>query len=199
MTVKQRLLQWIYPVLVAYKRTISANTGIIDNTTRTFPVKSFYDLSAELNNGQKLAFSTLKGKKVLIVNTASDCGYTAQYEELKQLQQRFKDQLVVIAFPSNDFKGQEKGSDEEIAEFCRINFGINFPIVKKTVVSKQPNQNDVYQWLTNKELNGWNKRPPEWNFAKYLLDEKGSLIYYFPPAISPTGKEITESINRSYQ
>jgi glutathione peroxidase len=188
----------VYPLLVAYKKVTAGKTGIIHNNNGIAPKQSFYDLSVELNSGQSLDFSTLKGRKVLIVNTASDCGYTPQYDELRQLQEQFKHQLAVIAFPSNDFKEQEKGSDEEISNFCRINYNITFPIAKKSVVRKRPNQHVVYQWLTNQESNGWNSKPPEWNFTKYLIDEKGVLRYYFHPAISPLGRTMIDSINRSY-
>jgi len=105
------------------------------------PPESFYELETSLNNGTQLKFSELKGKKVLLVNTASNCGYTNQYEALQQLHEQFREKLVVIGFPANDFKEQEKGSDDEIATFCQVNFGVTFPLAKKsTVIGDQKNE-----------------------------------------------------------
>jgi len=131
---------------------------------------------------------------VLIVNTASNCGYTNQYQELQKLYDQYKEKLIVLAFPSNDFKEQEKGNDEEIAAFCQVNFGVSFPLAKKTVVVKAPDQNKVYEWLTRKELNGWNDQQPTWNFSKYLIDEKGQLSHYFDPAVSPLSEDVVQAI-----
>lgn len=157
-------------------------------------VASFYDLGVLLNDGTSLAFNTLKGKKVLLVNTASDCGYTNQYSELQALYERRKDKLIVIGFPANDFKEQEKGSDAEIAQFCKVNFGVSFPLAKKSTVIKSGGQNKVFEWLTHKELNGWNDQQPSWNFAKYLVNEEGMLSHYFDPAVSPLSPELTNEI-----
>ena len=159
------------------------------------PSAPFYNLSALLNNGSELPFDRLKGKKVLIVNTASNCGYTNQYTELQELYENQKEKLLVLAFPSNDFKEQEKGTDEEIAQFCQLNFGVTFPLAKKSVVIKGEGQNKVFEWLTHKELNGWNEQPPSWNFSKYLVDEQGILTHYFDPAVSPCDAEILKAIN----
>ena len=122
----------------------------------------------------------------MIVNTASECGYTAQYAELQQLYTKYADQLTIIGFPSNDFKEQEKGTDDEIAAFCKVNFGVTFPLAKKSSVLKGLGQNEVFQWLTMKEMNGWNEQQPTWNFSKYLIDEKGRLTHYFDPSVVPT-------------
>lgn len=154
----------------------------------------FYSLTATLNNGNKLSFDKLKNKKVLIVNTASNCGYTNQYSELQELYERNKESLIIIGFPSNDFKEQEKGSDEEIATFCQINFGVSFPLAKKSVVIKKTQQNEVFEWLTHKELNGWNEQQPSWNFSKYLISQSGALTHYFDPAVSPLSVDVTKAI-----
>ncbi|HXL59000.1 MAG TPA: glutathione peroxidase, partial [Chitinophagaceae bacterium] len=135
-----------------------------------------------------------KGKKVLLVNTASDCGYTGQYEELEKLYQQYKQRLIVIGFPANDFKEQEKGSDEEIAQFCTINYRITFPLMKKSIVIKSPGQNEVFQWLTDKNKNGWNDQQPVWNFSKYLVNEEGILSWYFDPSISPMSNSAINAI-----
>jgi len=153
-------------------------------------VKSIFELNYTDNKGNPVSFEEYKGKKILLVNTASDCGYTAQYDELQELYNTKKEELVVIAFPSNDFKQQEKGNDTEIEEFCRKNYGITFPLARKSVVRKKENQDTVFQWLTNPTLNGWNSQQPEWNFSKYLLNEHGTLVGYYGTAISPLDKQI---------
>ncbi|MGG9971080.1 glutathione peroxidase [Ferruginibacter sp. SUN002] len=160
------------------------------------PLQSFYDLNAVKNDRLLFGFSGLKNKKVLIVNTASNCAYTNQYSDLEKLYQLHKDKLVVLAFPANDFKEEEKGSDEEIAGFCKINFGISFPIMQKSVVVKKSNQHEVYQWLTNTEKNGWNKQRPTWNFAKYLINENGILTHYFEPSVSPLSEEVLNAVQQ---
>ena len=119
------------------------------------------------------------------MNTASDCGYTAQYDDLQKMYMENKDKLIILGFPSNDFGNQEKGNDEEIAQFCKINFGITFPLMKKTVVKKTSAQNSVFRWLTDKKENGWNDHQPDWNFSKYFVNEEGILTHYFGPSISP--------------
>ena len=194
MTLKQQILKWAYPVLVTYKNLIGANKKLVQNRMVT-PKLPFHSLSASLNDGSELSFETLKNKKVLIVNTASNCGYTRQYEELQKLYNDHSENLVVIAFPANDFKEQEKASDEEIARFCQVNFGVSFPIARKSTVIKTMQQNKVFEWLTHRELNGWNDRQPSWNFSKYLVNERGSLTHYFDPAVSPLSIEVQQAIN----
>lgn len=155
----------------------------------------FYDLEGILNNGDSLKFSSLRGKKVMIVNTASDCGFTGQYAELEQLYTKNSEKLVILAFPANDFKEQEKGSDAEIAEFCRANFGISFPLFKKTRVVKGEGQHPVYSWLSDPAKNGWNSKEPVWNFSKYIVNEEGNLTHFFGPSVSPLDPEMTEALN----
>ena len=159
-------------------------------------MQSFYNLIVQLNNGKELKLDSARGKKVMLVNTASNCGYTAQYDELQQLHDQFREKLLIVGFPANDFGEQEKGSNEEIAEFCRVNFGVTFPLAKKSTVIKSDEQNDVFNWLTNKERNGWNTQPPTWNFSKYLIDENGTLTHYFDPAVSTTSEEVVNAIRR---
>lgn len=155
----------------------------------------FHELSVILNNGTLLPFENLKGRKALIVNTASNCGYTSQYSDLQELYEKKKEKLIILAFPSNDFKEQEKGTDEEIAQFCQLNFGVSFPIAKKSIVISNPGQDKVFQWLTCKEQNGWNDQQPTWNFSKYLINEKGRLTHYFGPAVSPMDPEVIKAID----
>ena len=146
-------------------------------------------------NGEKFSFEKLKGKKVLLVNTASDCGFTNQYADLQKLYQHSKEDLEIIAFPANDFKEQEKGNNEEIEKFCVNNYFIRFKLAKKTSVIKTDLQNPVFQWLSRKENNGWNDRQPRWNFTKYLVNEEGMLTHYFEPSVSPVSEEVIVAIH----
>jgi glutathione peroxidase len=195
MTARQMVLKAVYPVLMGWNKLTGKKTVALEHDPSKHSSKSFYDLSATLNNGQVLSFSSLKGKKVLLVNTASDCGYTNQYEALQQLYETEKSNLVIIGFPANDFKEQEKGNDEEIAQFCKINFGVSFPLAKKSTVIKGADQNAVFNWLTDKNKNGWNDKAPSWNFSKYLVNEEGELTNYFDPAISPMSEEVTKAVH----
>ena len=156
MTVRQKVLKAIYPVFTGVSRLLGKNSRVITNNTSAQPLESIYNLSIRLNDGSQLFLNDLRGKKILFVNTASDCGYTGQYVELQKLYQQHKQTLVVIGFPANDFKQQEQHSDREIENFCTYNYGVSFPLAAKSVVVKGPNQNDVYQWLTDKNKNGWN-------------------------------------------
>ena len=170
------------------------NTTELSNSKKIPPV-SFYTLKGVLNNGDTLDFASLQGKKVLLVNTASDCGYTEQYADLQKLYVQHSDKLMVIGFPANDFKQQEKGTDEEIAQFCKANFGISFPLMQKSTVIRSPEQNPVFAWLTDSSRNGWNNKAPSWNFAKYIVNEKGILTNYFGSSISPLSKDVQAAIN----
>jgi len=187
-------LKWVYPVFVNYKNASGKNKKLFGGEN-IVPKIPFYNLSTTLNNGQELSFENFKNKMVLIVNTASNCGYTNQYQELQNLYEHNNENVIVLAFPSNDFKEQERGNDDEIAAFCQLNFGVSFPLVKKTVVLKGPNQNKVYEWLTHKELNGWNDQQPTWNFSKYLINARGQLSHYFDPAVSPLSEDVIRAIN----
>jgi glutathione peroxidase len=195
MTYRQKVLKAVYPVWMWFTRLTGKNNARIAGRELSPPV-SFYTLKSTLNNGQLLDFNELKGKKILLVNTASDCGYTEQYADLQKLYEQYKDKLLVIGFPANDFKEQEKGTDEEIARFCQLNFGVNFPLMKKSVVVKNAAQHDVFRWLTDSSQNGWNNKAPSWNFSKYLVNEKGLLVNYFDPSVSPMGNDIREAIEK---
>jgi glutathione peroxidase len=195
MTGRQKLLKSIYPAWMWWAKLKGKNTTELSN--RKEPTVSFYSLKGTLNNNTEFDFASLKGKKVLLVNTASDCGYTNQYDDLQKLYEEYKDNLMIIGFPANDFKEQEKGSDEEIAQFCKLNFGVTFPLMKKTTVIKSPQQNNIFQWLTDSTKNGWNNKPPTWNFTKYLVNEEGVLINYFGSSISPMSKDVIDAINKN--
>lgn len=192
MTFRQKLLKAVYPVFMLVQKKSAHKL----QNTQSVPGVPFYTLQSEANNGTTFSFEQLKGKKVLLVNTASDCGYTGQYEELQQLHQRYQNRLVILGFPANDFKEQEKGSDAEIAEFCKINYGVTFPLMKKSSVVKGAAQNPVFRWLTDAAQNGWNNQAPKWNFSKYLVNEEGILTNYFDPGVSPMSKEVTDAIEQ---
>jgi glutathione peroxidase len=198
-TMRRKVLGAAYPLLVKAGKWFGIKAGKETNINNVTSPVSFYTLKATANNGADIDFQNLKGKKVLIVNTASDCGYTFQYSELKMLDERYKENLQIIAFPANDFKEQEKDSDEEIAVFCSLTFGIKFLIAKKSSVIKGQNQNPVFEWLTHKEKNGWNDKQPEWNFSKYLINENGVLTHYFGPGISPVDEEVIQAIGLNRQ
>jgi glutathione peroxidase len=195
MTLRQKVLKAIYPAWMWYAKLRGKNVTELANAQKQPPV-SFYSLKATLNNGDTLDFAGLKGKKVMLVNTASDCGYTNQYNDLQKLSEEYKNKLFVIGFPANDFKAQEKGSDEEIAKFCKGNFGITFPIMKKSVVIKGAEQNEIFKWLSDSTKNGWNNKPPSWNFAKYIVDENGILTNYFGSSISPLSNDVISAIKK---
>lgn len=193
MTYRQKILKAVYPALMWWTKITGKNTKELSGDKQ--PPVSFYSLKAQLNNGDTLDFNELKGKKVMLVNTASDCGYTNQYSDLQKLADEYKDKLIVLGFPANDFKEQEKGTDAEIASFCQKNYGVTFPLMKKSSVIKSNEQNPVYQWLTDSSKNGWNTKPPGWNFAKYIVNEKGVLTKYFGSSISPLDSDVLKAIN----
>lgn len=192
---RQKALHALYPVLMKLTRWMGKNVQVLQRPQKAQkPPQPVYDFSVTLNNGTPLPLSTLQGKKVLLVNTASNCGYTAQYAELQQLQKKHEKELVIIGFPANDFKEQEKGADEEIAQFCQVNFGVTFPLAKKSSVVPGRQQHPLYRWLTQPQQNGWNSQPPSWNFSKYLLNEQGVLTHYFDPSVSPLGNEVAAAL-----
>ena len=150
---------------------------------------SIYDIPLHTSNGEPFSLSDLKGKKILIVNVASKCGYTSQYKDLQILYETHSDKIEIIAFPCNDFGGQEPGSNAQISEFCSVNYGVKFPIMNKVSI-KKGKVHPIYEWLTDPNLNGWNSTSPSWNFGKYLLDEKGDLLKYYSSSVSPTSDKI---------
>lgn len=194
MTFKQLILKKLYPLIMRLSKSSGGKGSVLNNQRGTRPTVPFYQLKSTQNDGKPLDFSQFKNKKVLLVNTASNCGYTGQYEELQQLHEQLPDKLVIVGFPANDFKEQEKSDDSEIARFCQLNYGVSFPLAKKSSVVKSKEQNPVYQWLTHAEKNGWNSRQPDWNFSKYLVDENGVLTHYFGPAVSPLSKEVVSAL-----
>lgn len=192
-TFKQKILRFLYPLIRKASKS-GKNGTVISNENNAKSIVSFYQQKAILNNGNPIDFSVYSGKKVLIVNTASNCGYTGQYAELQKLHEKLGDKLAIIAFPANDFAEQEKSSDNEISQFCQINYGVTFPIAKKGVVVKSKEQQPIFKWLTDSRANGWNSHQPDWNFSKYVIDEKGNLTNYFGPSISPLDSEFLKAV-----
>lgn len=194
MTIRQKILRSFYPLLMLVARRAGKNATVTENRNTT-PVTSIHDLPAKKANGENFNMCSGKGKKMLIVNTASDCGYTQQYAELEELYKQYQQQLTILAFPSNEFRQQEKGSEEEILSFCRVNYGVTFPVMEKALVLPSPDQHPVYQWLTDPGKNGWNAWAPEWNFSKYLIDENGKLVGYYGSSVSPLSPGFIKAVN----
>lgn len=177
MSLKYRIIKW--GAYFRGQQQIDAPAGLNKKPEFVLP-----DLTVRKTNGQEIQLGTLRGKKILLVNVASQCGFTPQYPELEKLYQDKKEELMIIGFPSNDFGKQEPGSNKEIQSFCEINYGVSFPISEKVEV-KSDHKCELYQWLTNPNKNGWNSKEPAWNFCKYLIDENGFLIAYYPSHVVP--------------
>lgn len=156
--------------------------------------QNIYDFTVKDIDGNDFPMSQLSGKKVMIVNVASECGLTPQYEQLVEVYEKYKDHnFVIIGFPANNFMKQEPGSNEEIKEFCTANFGVAFPMMAKISV-KGDDISPIYNWLTDKDLNGYKNSSVKWNFQKYLINEKGELVDYYNPMTKPNDKDIIEWI-----
>ena len=182
-------LKYLFLKLVSPKKVFAKPK----NSSVPSGAKSFYDFTMKSIEGEDISFSVYKEKKVLIINTASECGFTPQFDELEALHEKYKDKIVLLGFPANNFGGQEQGSNEEIATFCRRNFGVTFQLFQKSEVVGN-NQNPLYQWLTHKEQNGWNDKAPGWNFCKYLINEKGELVKFYSSAVNPMSDEIVKEL-----
>lgn len=166
-------------------------------TTFAMPLsaQSFYDFTVKDIDGKEFSFEQLKGKKVMVVNLASKCGLTPQYEGLQELYERYGgDNFVIIGFPANDFLNQEPGTNSEVKSFCKTNYGVSFPLMSKISV-KGKNMHPVYQWLTQKKHNNYKDSRVKWNFQKYLIDENGKLIAVFSPRTKPMSEEITKELD----
>jgi glutathione peroxidase len=151
--------------------------------------QSIHSFKVTSIDGKTINMASFKGKKILVVNTASKCGYTPQYEALEKVYETYKDKLVIIGFPCNQFGGQEPGSNDEIVAFCKKNYGVTFPLADKVDV-KGDNTAAIYQWLTQKAKNGVLDATISWNFNKFLLDENGKMIAYFPSNVKPDSEAI---------
>lgn len=162
---------------------------ILMTAITTINAQSIHGFTVKGIDGKDIKMSSFKGKKILVVNTASKCGYTPQYEALEKVYEQYKDKLVIIGFPCNQFGGQEPGSNEEIVAFCKKNYGVTFPLADKIDV-KGENTAAIYQWLTQKSKNGVVDATISWNFNKFLLDENGKMIAYYPSNVKPDSQDI---------
>ena len=157
--------------------------------------RSLHEFKVKSLNGDSINFETYKGRKILIVNVASDCGQTRQYADLQKLYEQYNDKLVVVGFPSNDFGGQEPGSAEEIQQFCQKNYGVTFPLAEKVNIKSNP-VHPVYQWLTTKALNGVEDANVTWNFNKFLIDENGRYLGHFNQKVEPFDERLVTLIGK---
>lgn len=157
--------------------------------TASFSQTNFYDFRVRTLEGEEFDFSSLRGKKVMIVNTASKCGNTPQFEQLQSLYEEYSDKFVVIGFPANNFMNQEPGSASEIRQFCTANYGVTFPMMEKISV-KGNDMAPIYKWLTSKNLNGVKDSEVRWNFQKYLIDENGKLVDVIDPKEKPDSDKV---------
>lgn len=155
--------------------------------------QGFFQLKAINLDGDTIEMSKFKGKKLIIINVASQCGYTPQYADWQKFYEENKNKVEILGFPCNQFLGQEPGTSKEIATFCTKNYGVTFPLFEKSDV-KGKNQNPVYKWLTDPSKNGWNSDVPSWNFCKYLVNENGQLTHFFGSKIKPSDQEFIKSV-----
>jgi glutathione peroxidase len=153
----------------------------------------FWQFSARSLEGEMLDFQQFKGKKIIVLNTASECGYTPQYADWQKFYDENKASVVVLGFPCNQFGGQEPGAAAEIGAFCQKNYGVTFPVFEKIEV-KGPGQSPIYHWLSDPTLNGWNNQVPTWNFCKYVVDENGQLTHFFASKVTPSSEEFLQAM-----
>ncbi len=156
--------------------------------------QNLYDFKmTTLMGDQKIDLGQYKGKKVVLINVASKCGFTPQYSDWEAFHKKYGDEIVVLGFPANNFGGQEPGTNAEISTFCQKNYGVSFQLFDKIdVVGKM--QHPLYKWLSNKSLNGWNDKAPTWNFCKYVVDEEGRLTHFFASAVKPTDADFVKAV-----
>lgn len=170
------------------------NTNNKSSSNQTMSKQTIYQFQVEDLEGNTFDFSTLKGKKILVVNTASECGLTPQYEQLQAIYEKYKDKnFVIIGFPANNFGSQEPGTNQQIAAFCQKNYGVSFPMMAKISV-KGNDMHAVYQFLTQKAKNGLEDSEVQWNFQKYLINEKGELEKVISPRTLPIDDEVVNWI-----
>jgi glutathione peroxidase len=185
-------------VAIVFACTASVQRPIETSTENSIEMreteKSFYDYKVKDINGADVDLSQFKGKKLLLVNVASKCGYTPQYADLQKLHEKYGDKVTIIGFPANNFGGQEPGTNEDIKEFCSQKYGVSFPLMDKISV-KGADKHPLYRWLSDKSLNGWNDKEPSWNFCKYFINEKGELVQFFPSSVKPMDDQIISLIN----
>ena len=180
------LIALMIAISIAY--SFHSSNELIEQSTT-----SIYDIKINSLDGDPIDLNDFKGKKILFVNVASECGYTPQYEDLQTLHENYLDNLIVIAIPCNQFGEQEPGEADEIMEFCQKKYGVTFILTQKVDV-KGDDQHSLYAWLTQKDLNGVNNSSVKWNFQKYLVDENGEYVDFFLSATGPLDSKITELV-----
>jgi glutathione peroxidase len=179
----------------AQPNIVAINTNSNENMNTETQIKTIYKFKVKDLYGKEFDFASLKGKKILIVNTASECGLTPQYKDLEAIYEKYKNKnFIVVGFPANNFGSQEPGSNEQIAKFCQLNYGVTFPMMSKISV-KGNDKHPVYQFLTQKSKNGLQDSEVEWNFQKYLINEEGELVKVLSPRVLPTDAAIVGWIN----
>lgn len=194
---KKIILLLVVFALIACKNQVQnqASTAITSKT-ETMEKQNIYQFKVQDLEGKEFDFATLKGKKILVVNTASKCGLTPQYKDLEAIYKKYKDQnFVIVGFPANNFMSQEPGTNEEIGAFCQKNYGVTFPMMSKVSV-KGKDMCEVYKFLTQKSKNGLQDSKVEWNFQKYLINENGELEKVVSPRVLPTDDEIVSWIEK---
>ncbi len=174
-------------------RVVSRPEGRESQNASPAGATSFYQFTVNSLDGQPVSMERFRGKKIIVLNVASKCGYTPQYADWEKFYRQYQDRIVVLGFPCNDFMGQEPGSAAEIAEFCQKNYGVTFPMFEKVHV-KGDAKAPIYRWLTDPKENGWNSQEPTWNFCKYLLNEKGELTHFFGPSVKPDNSELMSAL-----
>lgn len=177
-------------LLISCQNQAQTKTASKQDKTKAMAKETIYQFKVKDLYGEEFDFASLKGKKVIIVNTASKCGLTPQYKDLEALYKEYKDKgLVIVGFPANNFAEQEPGTNEEIASFCQKNYGVSFPMMDKTSV-KGDDMSPVYKFLTQKSKNGLEDSEVQWNFQKYLINEKGELVKVISPKTLVTDAEV---------
>tara|TARA_B110000908_G_C10143583_1_gene397951 strand:+ start:248 stop:880 length:633 start_codon:yes stop_codon:yes gene_type:complete len=177
------------------KPSLKTQEATTDAASETVAVTNFHYFSIpSLDESGELNMADYKGKKILVVNVASKCGYTGQYEGLQKLHEQYGDQVQIIGFPCNQFMGQEPGGKEEIASFCKKNYGVTFPLATKIDV-KGKDQHPIYKWLTSASENQVGTFKVSWNFNKFLIDENGKLIAHYGSGVEPMSEELIAAIN----
>ncbi|MCP9762061.1 glutathione peroxidase [Lacihabitans soyangensis] len=175
------------------KNIFSKKQSILSSTNVNNYKGSFYDFIVNDLSGKPVNLKDFQGKTVVLINVASKCGFTPQYADWQKFHEKYGDKVAVLGFPANDFMSQEPGTSEEIAEFCQKNYGVTFRMFEKVTVTGK-DKAPLYNWLTTKELNGWNNQEPTWNFCKYLINKEGKLTHFFESKITPENPEFLKAV-----
>ena len=157
------------------------------------PKTSFFQFTMNSLSGEPVSLEQYRGKKIIVLNVASKCGFTPQYADWQKFYEANKDTVVVLGIPNNDFAGQEPGDEQTIAAFCKKHYGVTFPMFEKQKV-RDKNKSPLYQWLSDPAQNGWNAQAPTWNFCKYIIDENGDLTHFFPAKVLPSDADFLKAM-----